>query len=68
MGLDYSQKRLLNTPLRDAKKGRGKRRATLSSMRQKRQFPEKLELYAFWTGFMSTIISLIQVIILALKK
>ena len=28
----------------------------------------KLQVYAFWTGFMSTLISLMQVIIIALKK
>jgi hypothetical protein len=28
----------------------------------------KLQVYAFWTGFMSTLISLCQVIIIALKK
>jgi len=28
----------------------------------------KLQLYAFWTGFLSTLISLSHVIIIALKK
>ncbi len=31
------------------------------------RFIENLEIYAFWTGFMSTIISLIQVIVIAIK-
>ncbi len=35
---------------------------------KKRQFVQNLEIYAFWTGFMSTIISLLQVVIIALKK
>lgn len=29
---------------------------------------ENLEVYAFWTGFTSTLISLLQVIVIALKK
>lgn len=64
MGLNFSQKQLLNTSLYEAK---GKR-ATLFPMRQKRGFAGKLHIYAFWTGFMSTLISLVQVIIIALKK
>lgn len=32
-----------------------------------RKFVENLEIYAFWTGFMSTIISLVQVILIAMK-
>ncbi len=64
MGLDYSQKRLLNPGL--YKKGRGEH-ATLSSMKRRR-FPRHLEVYAFWTGFASTLVSVIQVIIIALKK
>lgn len=63
MGLDYSQKRLLNMPFR---KTEGKR-ATLSSMRKK-PFTKNLEVYAFWTGFASTLVSVIQVLIIALKK
>ncbi len=34
---------------------------------QKKSFGAKLESYAFWTGFASTLISLAQVLILALK-
>ncbi len=70
MGLDYSQKRLLSSALRGAKKGRGHRRAMISSMsmRKREHFAEKLEIYAFWTGLMSTVISLVQVVIIALKK
>lgn len=64
MGLDYSQRQLLNTALQ---KGAGKR-ATLSTMNRKQSFANKLQVYAFWTGFMSTVISLCQVIIIALKK
>ncbi len=37
-------------------------------MKRNKHFVERLEIYAFWTGFMSTIISLLQVIIIALKK
>lgn len=37
-------------------------------MRREKRFVERLEIYAFWTGFMSTLISLLQVIIIALKK
>lgn len=64
MGLDYSQKQLLNTSLYKTKGKRG----TLSHMRRKQNFMGKLQVYAFWTGFMSTLISLCQVIIIALKK
>jgi len=63
MGLDYSQKRLLNMALR---KGAGKR-ATLSPMKRRRHFGAGLEVYAFWTGFASTLVSVVQVIIIALK-
>lgn len=64
MGLDYSQKQLLNTSLYKTKGKRG----TLSSMSRKQNFMGKLQVYAFWTGFMSTLISLCQVIIIAFKK
>lgn len=67
MALDYSQKQLLNTSLFKTKKTKGKR-GILSSMRRKQNFMGKLQVYAFWTGFMSTLISLCQVIIIALKK
>jgi len=33
--------------------------------RTRRLNTKKLEVYAFWTGFMSTVISLVQVIIIA---
>jgi len=36
--------------------------------KRKRSFVDNLEIYAFWTGFMSTIISLLQVIIIAIKN
>lgn len=29
---------------------------------------ERLQLYAFWTGFMSTVISLVHVILIAIKQ
>ncbi len=32
-----------------------------------KKFTQHLEVYAFWTGFASTIISLIQVMIIALR-
>ena len=64
MGLDYSQKRLLNMSLRK-KKGK---HASISPMRRRRGFRQELEIYAFWTGFVSTIVSCAEVIILALKK
>jgi hypothetical protein len=65
MGLDYSQKRLLNI----ASHKRAGKRATLSSMKRRRQlFGGHLEIYAFWTGFASTMVSLVQVIIIAFKK
>lgn len=54
MGLDYSQKRLINAPL--THKGRRTRRS------------DRLQLYAFLTGFLSTLISLAGVVIQALKK
>ncbi len=41
-------------------------------MSQKRNWKshlkDNLEVYAFWTGFTSTIISLLQVIVIAMKK
>ena len=67
MGLDYSQKRLFNIVLRRRGKGRGQY-ATLSPMRRKQRFADRLEIYAFWMGFMSTFISLLQVIIIAIKQ
>lgn len=64
MGLDYSQKRLLNMPLRK----RAGKHATLSLMNRRQPFRKNLEVYAFWTGFASTIVSVIQMLIIALKK
>lgn len=64
MGLDYSQKRLLSI----ARRGAGGKHGTLSHMTRKRGWAKNIEMYAFWTGFMSTLISLAQVILLALKK
>jgi hypothetical protein len=37
-------------------------------MSQKSRRAERLQLYAFWTGLTSTIISLSHVIIIAIKK
>ncbi len=37
-------------------------------MRQKTNRTERLQLYAFWTGFSSTLISLAHVLIVALKN
>lgn len=37
-------------------------------MAQKKSWGKNLEVYVFWTGFMSTLISLIQVVVIALKK
>lgn len=54
MGLDYSQKQLLNAPLR---KG-GRRRDART---------RRLQLYAVMTGFLSTLISLATTIVLLLK-
>lgn len=67
MGLDYSQKRLFNIVQRRREKGRGQY-ATLSPMRRKQRFSDRLEIYAFWMGFTSTLISLLQVIIIAIKQ
>lgn len=64
MGLDYSQKRLLGKTFH--KKGSG--HGTLSSMRRKNNWKNNLEVYAFWTGLMSTLISLLQVVIIAIKN
>lgn len=66
MGLDYSQKQLLSCALQ--KKGSGHRGATISSMRHKKNWKDNLQIYAFWTGFLSTVISLLQVIVIALKS
>lgn len=37
-------------------------------MRRMKYSATKLQIYAFWTGFTSTIISLMHVIIVALKR
>jgi hypothetical protein len=64
MGLDYGQKQLLSIAA-----GQGKRRrATLSHMSRKGSFSKNLQVYAFWTGFASTLVSVIQMLILAFKK
>lgn len=63
MGLDYSQKRLLGKTFQ--KKGSG--HDTLSPMRRKKNWKQNLEIYAFATGLMSTLISLAQVVIMASK-
>jgi hypothetical protein len=52
MALDYSQKRLLNEPLH-AKKGSERTR--------------RLQLYAVLTGFLSTLVSLVTLIVRAFK-
>lgn len=56
MGLDYSQKQLINAPFSRHRKRRSGRAG------------ERLQLYAFVTGFMSTLISLAGVIIQAMKN
>lgn len=53
MGLDYSQKRLINAPFMH--KGHQGRRG------------DRLQMYAFITGLFSTLISLAGVIVQALK-
>ncbi len=63
MGMDYSQKRLFSNLFR--KKGSG--HDTLSHMKRKKNWKENLEIYAFATGLMSTLISLAQVVIMASK-
>ena len=65
MGLDYSQRQLLGSII--TQKGR-RVRGRLSSMKRKQNFISNLQVYAFWTGFASTIISLIQVVIIATKN
>lgn len=64
MSSDYPQRQLLNAFFTKTK---GKR-VIISPMSQKRVSQGRLQLYAFWMGFMSTIISLVQVIVIALKK
>ncbi len=53
MSLDYSQRRLVGAPLSHKKKSRRS---------------DRLQMYAFFTGLFSTIISLADVIIIAIKK
>jgi hypothetical protein len=65
MSLDYSQKRLLNMAL---KNGKGKRATLLSMKKRRSSFRPGLEVYAFWTGFASTLVSFAQVLIMAMKK
>lgn len=36
--------------------------------KKQQHWMQNLEVYAFWTGFTSTIISLLQVIVIAMKK
>jgi len=36
-------------------------------MSKRKSWAKNLEVYAFWTGFISTVISLIQVVVIALK-
>lgn len=62
MGLDYSQKQLLNIAMRK----RAGKHATLFTMKKRHRRPG-LEVYAFWTGVVSTFVSIVQVIILAFK-
>ncbi len=70
MGLDYSQKRLLSkTFYRNAqRKASGDSSHAILSSMKKKNWKSNLEVYAFWTGLMSTFISLAQVVLLALKK
>ena len=63
MGLDYSQKRLLGKTFHK----KGSEHGTLSPMRRKKDWKQNLEVYAFATGLMSTLISLAQVVITASK-
>ena len=65
MALDYSQRRLLNMAL---KKGKGKHATLLGMKRRRRSFSRGIEVYAFWTGFASTLVSFAQVLIMAMKK
>lgn len=57
MSTTMSEKNLLKIP--QEKKGR-RRHFSLSHNR--------LELYAFWTGLLSTVISLLETIVIALKR
>ena len=59
MGINFSQKHLLSL---------GRHKKTGQKKGSRRRTTANLEMYAFWTGFMSTIISLIQVIVVATKK
>ncbi len=40
----------------------------LFPMAREKNTARNLEFYAFWTGFTSTLISLLQVIVIAVKK
>jgi hypothetical protein len=64
MGLDYSQKQLLGIA---SQKPAGKH-ATLSHMSRRKSFKDNLQVYAFWTGLASTLVSVIQVFIIATKQ
>lgn len=50
------------------KEGIGNLHAILFLMNKKRLPAGRLQMYAFWTGLTSTFISLLHVIIIALKK
>ena len=52
MGLDYSQKRLVSAPL---------------SSRRRSKKSQRLQRYAFFTGLMSTLVSLAHLIIVATR-
>lgn len=64
MSLNYSQKRLLNMA-RHRPEGK---HATLSHMSRRSSFKARLEIYAFWTGLVSTLVSIVQVFVMGFDK
>jgi len=69
--MDYAQKKLLSRSFyrnAHAKGSGGSARAILLPMARRKSWRNNLEVYAFWTGLMSTAISLAQVILLASKN
>lgn len=67
MSLNFSQRRLLK---KETKEGRRPRRTGVvkAAAKRKEDFSGHLEIYAFWTGFASTIISLVETVVIAMKR
>lgn len=59
---------LVRTRFCTLRKGSANNSDIIFNMKRMKYSSTRLQVYAFWTGFTSTIISLMHVIIVALKK